>query len=146
MNKILNIDMNINDFAEFMFTKNVNNAEIFLELGGIEDNKDLFYFCLDLFCKGLIYMFGENGKINIELITYEQFNQVKQKMLLAGIVVNLLYEDISNSNNSINKNTIINLDEIEKDENNLNLKDYEFTITTDKLIYKINFDLTYNRH
>lgn len=145
MNKILNIDMNINDFAEFMFTKNVNNAEIFLELGGIEDNKDLFYFCLDLFCKGLIYMFGENGKINIELITYEQFNQVKQKMLLAGIVVNLLYEDISNSN-SINKNTIINLDEIEKDENNLNLKDYEFTITTDKLIYKINFDLTYNRH
>jgi hypothetical protein len=143
MNKILNIDMNINDFAEFMFKKNVNNAEIYLELGGIEDNKDLFYFCLDLFCKGLIYMFGENGKVNIELITHEQFYQVKQKMLLAGIIVNLTYQDITNN---LDQNTVINLDEIEKDENNLNLKDYEFTITTDKLIYKINFDLTHNRH
>ncbi len=135
--------MNINDFAEFMFKKNVNNAEIYLELGGIEDNKDLFYFCLDLFCKGLIYMFGENGKVNIELITHEQFYQVKQKMLLAGIIVNLTYQDITNN---LDQNTVINLDEIEKDENNLNLKDYEFTITTDKLIYKINFDLTHNRH
>lgn len=144
MNRMLNVDMHINDLADFMFIKNVNNAEIYLELGGLEDIKDLFYFCLDLFCKGLVYMFGQDGKVNIELITIEQFYQVKQKMLLAGIIVNLSYEEIVNNN--INQNTAINLDEIEKDENNLNLKDYEFTITTDKLVYKINFDLTHNRH
>ena len=43
------VDMHINNLAEFMFLRNVNDAKLVMSLGGIEDAKDLFYFCLDLF-------------------------------------------------------------------------------------------------
>ena len=43
------VDMEIDDLASFLFTKNINNITTELSLGGIADNKDLFFFCLDLF-------------------------------------------------------------------------------------------------
>ena len=80
----LEVDMHVNDLAEFMFTKNKSNALIELSLGGIENNKDLFFFCLDLFCKGLVILHGTENKVDLDSITMEQFGDIKNKMELAS--------------------------------------------------------------
>ena len=87
--------MHINDLADFIFIKNVNDSIIQLSLNGVEDMKDLFYFCLDLFCKGLVILFGQDNKVEVEIITLEQFMLLRKKMANAGININLnIYEDI----------------------------------------------------
>ena len=41
------IDVEVDELSDFIFLKNTNDAIIELELGGIENNKDLFCFLLD---------------------------------------------------------------------------------------------------
>lgn len=141
--------MHINDLATFMFLKNVNNAIVELSLGGVENNKDFFYFCLDLFCKGLVILFGENGKVNVESLTQEQFAIIKQKMSLAGIDVKLdvfieqqttisLLDEAPPDVDPIK--TSINFNEIDMDDDNKPLSDYVFRLKMDNLLYNIHFE------
>jgi hypothetical protein len=145
----LEVDMHINDLATFMFLKNVNNAIVELSLGGVENNKDFFYFCLDLFCKGLVILFGENGKVNVESLTQEQFAIIKQKMSLAGIDVKLdvfieqqttisLLDEAPPDVDPIK--TSINFNEIDMDDDNKPLSDYVFRLKMDNLLYNIHFE------
>jgi hypothetical protein len=152
----LEVDMHIDDLANFMFVRNVNNALVELSLGGIENNKDLFFFCLDLFCKGLVLLFGENGKVDVESLTEEKFNLVKQKMHLAGIDVKLdIYMDPSQSTtvSLINDNeppdvepikTSVNINELDMDDDNKPLSEYVFRLRLDSIIYNIHFDIVHN--
>lgn len=89
MTQLQSIELEVDQLAEFLFKKNLNNAVIELSLGGIEDNKDMFYFCLDVFCKGLVMMFGKDNRLVVNDITLDQFDLVKQKMKNAGIDVTL---------------------------------------------------------
>ena len=160
----LNVDMHINDLAFFMFLKNVNNAIIELSLGGIQNNKDLFFFCLDLFCKGLVHLFGQNGKIHVDQITQEQFEMVKNKMALAGINVilkiiqlqpNTYIEEDSDDDSppdlpsgqpQPNQMVGLNIHEIESEELNKPMKDYVFKIKMHNINYNINFELVHRVH
>lgn len=139
----LDVNMHINDLADFVFTKNVHNAEIFLQLFEVEDIKDLFFFCLDLFCKGLVLMYGEGNRVTLEDITMEQFAEVRRKLLLTGIEV-FLHTEMRTEDDGMptgENRTIIRVDE--KDENEL--KDYKFTICTNTLVYEVHFELTNKR-
>jgi hypothetical protein len=147
----LDVDMHINDLATFMFLKNVNNAIVELSLGGVENNKDFFYFCLDLFCKGLVILFGENGKVNVESLTQEQFAIIKQKMSLAGIDVKLdvfieqkttisLLDDDTAPPDVDPIKTSINFNEIDMDDDNKPLSEYVFRLKMDNLLYNIHFE------
>lgn len=151
------VDMHIDDLATFMFKKNVNNAVVELSLGGIENNKDMFFFCLDLFCKGLVMLYGENGRVNVENLSQENFMKVREKMNLAGIDVLLDLEmlpdedgttvslvtdddmappDVEEIKNSVNIN------ELDQDiDDNKQLKDYVFKLKMDKVVFNIHFNL-----
>jgi hypothetical protein len=83
------VDMEIDDFADFLFIKNINNAIVDLSLGNVQNTKDLFCFCIDLLCKGLIILFGDGIRVDLDTITEEKFNVIKQKMFNAGILVKL---------------------------------------------------------
>ena len=133
------LNMHINDLADFIFIKNVNDSIIQLSLNGVEDMKDLFYFCLDLFCKGLVILFGQDNKVEVEIITLEQFMLLRKKMANAGININLnIYEDIEGEENE-EKKVALNLEKIEELPNNLNIEDYDFILRSCNMVYKINF-------
>ena len=137
--KFTHVDMHVNDLATFMFTKNVNNATLELSLGGIENNKDLFFFCLDLLCKGLVLLYGKYGRVDVERLSFECFNCIKKKMALAGINVKLNVESVD-APEDINA---INLDEIHSQSDSDELSDYIFKMKMDKIIYNIAFELVH---
>jgi hypothetical protein len=137
----LHVDMHIDFFANFLFKENINNAIIKLTLEEIKNNKDLFFFLVDLLCKGLVMLFGNNNKVELESLSIDNFQIIKQKMSLAGINV-LLDLQPNNANLEYAK---LNLEEIENTKpDNLDLKLYHFTIENNIFIYTISFELFHN--
>lgn len=139
--------MEVSDLADFMFKRNVNNVVLDLSLGGIENNKDFFYFILDLFCKGLVLLFGgEENSVDVDTITMDNFKIVKEKMLCAGININMAYypNDIDLQDGEVvdmSKRTVLNLDEINSSPDNKPLEEYVFKLLTIKNQYIISFNL-----
>ena len=140
------VELEIDELAHFMFKRNENNVVLELSLGGIENNKDLFYFILDLFCKGLVLMFGNGtNSVDVDTITYENFLSIKEKMLCAGIQINMEYypNDIPLNNENISKRAIINTDEINEAEDDKPLNEYVFKLYSLKNQYIISFNLVH---
>jgi len=138
------VELEIDELAEFMFKRNDNNVILELSLGGIENNKDLFYFILDLFCKGLVIMFGNNtNSVDVDSITYDNFLSIKEKMLCAGIQVNMEYYPNDIPLNDTEKKAIINTDEINDASDDKELKEYVFKLFTLKTQYLISFNLVH---
>jgi hypothetical protein len=145
MNGLLNVDMHINDLARFIFIENINDVAVAMSLNGIDDTKDLFYFCLDLFCKGLVMMFGNDNRVNVHELTYIDFEKIQKKMKNAGVIVKLeVFEDIQLDDNNDAHNAFINLEYINSLPNDLQLRDYNFIMKTDNSVFTISFDITYS--
>jgi hypothetical protein len=150
-NLFRDVEMEVSDLADFMFKRNDNNVVLDLSLGGIENNKDLFYFILDLFCKGLVMLFGgETNSIDIDTITYDNYIQIREKMLCAGININLEYfpNDIDTDTEDgttieLSKRAFLNLDEIKDAPNDRPIEGYVFKILTIKNQYIISFNLVH---
>lgn len=123
----------IDDLADYMFVKNKNNI-ISLTLPLLQSKKDLFYFLFDLFCKGLVILFGNNNRVSIENLTINDFDKIKEKMSYAGIDIFLIIIHIQSSTFSMN------FKDLENSPSNLNLKDYEVSMTIGNNLYKISFD------
>jgi hypothetical protein len=134
----LYVDMEVDDFATFVFKTNINNALIDLSLGGVENNKDLFYFLVDLTCKGLVMLFGSDKKLELDLITSDDFELIKSKMALAGIVTKL---NIINNIENIPSN--VNIRELDHYPDDIPLNEFTFKVTTLNLIYKISYELSH---
>lgn len=133
------VDMHINDLVELVFLKNVNNTKIELTLGGVENNKDLFCFCLDLFCKGLVLLFSEDGKrVFVEDMTHEQFELVRQKLACAGIKP---YLDVSENMSDV---IFTNVKDIDCEEDNKPIDQYEFRLQNLTHLYKLKFSFEHN--
>ena len=124
------------EFATYMFFENKDNRLIRLNLQGIENNKDLFLFLIDLFCKGLVICYGINNTVNFDDLDINKFNNIKQKMFNAGIIINLelIQTDVALP-------THINSAEIDSESDNKELEDYIFKIYKDTQIYEIRFSL-----
>ena len=136
---IQNVNMHINDLASVVFKHNVNNLSLSLSLHGLENNKDLFYFCIDLFCKGLVILYGTGNSVEIGNITEEQFEYLRKKMRNAGIDVKLQVQESTDQHVSS-----LNLLAIASQSDNLNVADYCFELRTMNLIYKVTFDFIHN--
>lgn len=132
--------MAVDDLSRFMFKDNINDAIIELQLGGVENNKDLFCFLVDLLCKGLVIMFGEPGKTRLELekLTEEDFHVIQRKMALTGIDVELYVKP-----NLDNEPASVNLREIEFLPNDAPLSDFVFRVTSSSFIYRIKFNIVH---
>lgn len=130
--------MHINDLAEFMFIKNIDDKKMMLSLNCVEDNKDLFYFLLDLFCKGLVHMFGRDNHVNVHELSMEDFEKVKKKMRNAGIVITL---DVVVRQEQMASG--VNIQDLERVGCNLPLEKYKFVLTAEAVEYVIHFELEY---
>lgn len=140
VSSILSLDMNIDDFADFVFIKNVNDAQLEISLGGVEHNKDLFCFFVDLMCKGLVLIYGNMNddnklSVDIESLTIDNFEFIKKKMALAKIKVILdVYP------NELKLPSGVNIRElIEIMPNDAPLEDYIFIVTSQNIICSVQF-------
>lgn len=128
--------MHIDHFADFMFVKNTNDAVIELTLPEVTNNKDMFFFLVDLVCKGLVLLFGSNNRLEISSLGMEDFKTIKHKMGLAGIDVHLSLKEGDDFSPKLN------LQHIEDTfADNLPLKEYVFKINNVDVAYEISFDL-----
>jgi hypothetical protein len=129
------IEMHVDDLAEFLYVKNKSNARINLDLQGIEDIKDLFCFCIDLLCKGLIYVCN-NTNIDLDTITEDKFKLTSDKLSRTGIQTNLsINPNIENLPSQVDMGIAFTNPAI------TNLCDHEFKIVTINNVYKVKFEI-----
>lgn len=131
--------MDIIEFAEHMFVRNRDDRRIGLNLQGIENNKDLFMFMIDLFCKGLILCYGDGKSVDFDSLSIDKFDYIKKKMANAGIVIKL---DILQ--NEIELPTTLNNVDLERAPENDPLETYHFDISHGYTTYRVQFALSHS--
>jgi len=144
------VELHIDELATFVFLRNVNNAILDLSLGGIENNKDLFFFCLDLFCKGLVLMVGNGISVTLEDLTMDDFVKIKTKMICAGIepILEIFPSDVDETqeqnNEAITVRNKLNLDELQNMDDNSPMSDFMFKVCNKNTTFVVCFKLIHN--
>lgn len=142
--------VNVEDLAKYIFELNENNI-IFLDLKSVKTNKELFFFYFDLFCKGLVILFGMgNNSLLLNTISDEDFRKVKKKLEMARIKLNMIHYDIETAilldfcvkDSSLNEKAIIekSIQNILKLDDNLELNAYEFHLYINEIFIVISFE------
>lgn len=88
------VEMNMQDLLNFTFLEN-KTARIVFSSSMFKSTSDLFYFCVDFVCKGLVLLFSaDKTKLYLTNISLESLVVVRDKMSKLGIVMNVKIEDI----------------------------------------------------
>ncbi len=155
--EITHMQMNVNYLANFLFIEN-KNIKITLFSEELKNSKNLFFFLLDLFFKGIVLLYGKNmignnnnyikASVELNTLNYEQIEVIKDKLKLAYIKLNLLYyhySTVEEGDETVKiKYKMSNIEELKKLNDNLNIKDYVFKLAIDDNIYNISFDIIYD--
>ena len=147
--KSKNID--ITELAQYVF-RNENEFPIFIEINCLKTKKELFFLLFDLFCKGLIILYGENNKILLNKLGMDQFDEVKAKLKLAHVDLNLtlydketavILEMIPADIDDRFEKTIIqkSLAQINGMSDDMDIKEYVFQLFMNETLFNINFDI-----
>ena len=130
-------DKESNDFIKFLFdnTPQEKNS-IKLELGLPEKNKHIglhiFEQLIQVFVDGLQYLYGEDGKVNIQDLTEENIELMKRYYLSIGY--KLLFEVFDKTNYEPKPNVFMEHDLIKKD---TPLQDFYYEISSETVDHKI---------
>lgn len=139
----MQVEMSVDYLADFIFKKNINNAAVELSLDGLSNAKDFFFFCLDLFCKGLVCMFGNgNNMVQLQDLKMEDFIKIRDKLVLAGIDARL---EVHPPDIDIQPLELqLNMKELREAPDDMPLKDYKFIIKCNEFTYIIKFNVVHN--
>ena len=135
------IEIDIDGLAHYMFTTNRQQQKwIQLDLHGIENPKDLFCLCLDLFCKGLVILFGVDNRVYLDDLTLDQFQELATCMNRAGILCRIEFnEDAACAEKS---EVLLNsLSRIHTLPDNLPITDYSLTLKVGDNLSHLTFSL-----
>jgi hypothetical protein len=135
--------MDLDNFTNYLFLENEGLA--YLDIQGLENTKDMFCFCLDLFCKGLVILYGnEEKRVYVEMMTYDQFLVVATKMKRAGILVHMSLDPVEDGSETIEERRR-HLSETTSGLQNMSpqlpLKEYIFELKTIQHVIRISFEL-----
>ena len=75
MAKVMNID--VNDLATFIFKQNIDNNQLYINITSLKTHKQLFFLLFDLFCKGLLILYGSDNKLLLNKLEMSQFDEIK---------------------------------------------------------------------
>ena len=76
----------ITELVKFVFSDNRHNNRMVIESSDFKDTRDLYFFCIELTMKGISYLYGdENQKVDIEQLSAEQLDNIKNKLSNAAI-------------------------------------------------------------
>jgi len=138
-----NFNIDIDSLAPIIFIKNINNLPISLNLEDPLNNpKDIFYFCSDLFFKGVYYMHKNiNNKVIINNLTLEQMYEVVSKLKLAKIntIINILSTDVDQKQAHAIINTSMHNVRAMNDHDDIHK--YFLSIPINGVLYSISFRL-----
>jgi hypothetical protein len=140
--------MSINDLADFLFLKNTNNIVINLSIKtGLDNARDLFCFCFDLFCKGLVLVCGDGQKVDIHSLTQDDIGRVNSKLHLAGIKANVQVFPAETPLEDLRDlwiQNFLNVQSIRESSDSLRFEDYHFDLQTCSFVYKVSFEIVHN--
>ena len=125
------------DFIKFLFSKQPQEKNtIKLELGIPDKNKHIglhiFEQLIQVFVDGLQYLYGEDGKVNIQALTEENIELMKRYYLSIGY--KLLFEVFDKTNYEPKPNVFMEHDLIKKD---TPLQDFYYEISSETVDHKI---------
>lgn len=141
--------IDVDELATFIFKKNTENKELYLNIRSLKTTKELFFFLFDIFCKGIILLFGENNKMKLNSLEPYQFELIKENMKYAHILLTMTTYDESTAKlldlipeNVKEKNVIQDsINDITKMEENEPLTEYVFKLFMNETLFCINFDI-----
>jgi hypothetical protein len=145
-----NVEMSVNYLANFIFLENTKDIKITLQSDEFDNAKDMFFFILDLYFKGMVLLYGKkndnfSSSVILNELSLEQIDFIKDKLKNAHIKLNFDYYHYTNIEEG-------NLDILEKYKksnmtlltsfaDNLNIKEYIFKLSMGEYIYFINFEI-----
>lgn len=150
---VSNMSIDVNDLANFIFKVN-DDKELFLNVKSLKTKKDLFFFLFDIFCKGIILLYGKDNKMKLNSLELHQFEEIKQKLRFAHIQLNLITYDketakvleyLPDNDDDIQEKNIIqgSIDKIMEMDDNDDLSKYIFHLYMNDTLFCINFDILY---
>tara|TARA_B110000093_G_C12843095_1_gene356094 strand:- start:27 stop:458 length:432 start_codon:yes stop_codon:yes gene_type:complete len=135
-------EVHINDITklvQFVFVENRGDNRMLIESSDFKDNRDLYFFCIELTMKGLAYLYGDgNGKVDIEELSMDQIENIKTK--LANAAIELLL-DIEETDDMINDTEIIYDIPYNDLEKKLKLEEYSLKLIKKKSKYTLRFKI-----
>ena len=145
--KIETKTLSYNEIIQYIFLNNMDRKRILLNLDKISNNKELFICCLDIFCKGLVYMHSKTGKkVIVNNLTEDDIQNTIDRISMTGIItiISLLspidaeeLSDMKHTRKCI-KESINNIHALKDDDF---LHNFYFTLNVGNVIYKIKFDI-----
>jgi hypothetical protein len=144
------IGINIEDLATFVFKTN-EEKNVILEVNSLRTVKELFYLCFDLFCKGLVILFGVNNKLVLNKLRENQIEEVRNKLLDVHINTNVvqyskdtaILVDLLDQNMSVEKVLQNSINKISDMGDDMCLDEYEFEMLIGELFMTISFNISH---
>jgi len=152
------ITLEVEQLAQYIFVKNTHNNQIGLDIHGLGSSKDLFCFCLDLFCKGIVLTLGmrrgdgdaddnEGGgecrRAEIDDMSMADFEYMSRKLQLAGIKCLLQLDPLDapltpEQSKDVLHWSILN---VQRMPDNLLIQQYSFTIKLQEALCTVRFEI-----
>jgi hypothetical protein len=119
----------MNELVKFVFSDNKHNNRMVIESSDFKNTRDLYFFCIELTMKGMAFLYGdENEKVDIELLSIEQLDNIKTKLSNAAIELNVDIKPVlTNIENDKNTEIIYNIPHNDL-EINYKLEDYSLKL------------------
>lgn len=135
------IEINIDELADYVFNINRENPKwMQLDITGLENPKDLFCMCLDLFCKGMVIMHGSENRVYVDDLDAAKFQEIAKCMHWAGVRCHL---SLMADSNEKNKGDVLlnSLRTIQGMPDHLPLNEYSFSLKVGDNMCNLYFSL-----
>ena len=139
--------MDIDGLAPMIFLKNPNDLPIKLNLlDPIENGKDLFFFLLDLFFKGIYYLscghYGNCERIKLSELTLDTVFQAVRKLRNINVKVMLsISEDEEYDTDKVRYMLKSSISKAKSQPADLRVCEYMIYIPLNYSVYELRFDL-----
>lgn len=118
----------VDRLAWLTFVANADASRKFqLDLPGLDKSKDLFFFLLNLLCKGLVMQAGDGRRVWLEDITASQLDVIGRCMSAIG--VSLIATPVPDVDVSSPSHRRVDMSHVHALPENLPLEDYHVSIT-----------------
>lgn len=129
-----------------LFKHNPNNVPVSIVYPTLSCSKELFFFLLDILCKGLVYLYGKSDvsertcSTYLDDLTKDQILEIALKLQCAGISLNVdfsepVIQEGADANASSNMQAILAMDD------NLPIDKYKLTLNSKESTYTLSFSL-----
>jgi len=147
--QVANINYGFHELAIHIFKNNVNQ-HMMIGIDSITNNKQLFSFCFQLLCSGLVMLYGDGKKLQLNKITMDQLECVKSKLKYAQIKLKTVLYDHDTAvmldmipSESVNEMTVLSnsmatLNEMSEDKP---LEDYLITLYMNNNVMQLYFEI-----